>query len=896
MVHVASDRFIGVLFSSALLASGAANRACAEPQSTCPVARTQALTTVVRIAESKDGLTFADREKAFLQGASAPSLVRLPNGRLLALFDYALGASGDATVMAVSRSADDGRSWSRPQAICLEGAGTRGSQCGHGALTMMPNGVLRLYFIALTSGNDAKRERAAESIPAGQTTGINPVAHESCAILSAVTRNGLEYKLDRDVKVPLDGGWDVHPTVVRVDRRVDLYVDALDAARAVRKSRAGIVLRLTSSDGRRFRPGAAVRTSGVYFVGCVSAIGNRFRAYVTGAEGICSMVSDDGAVWTVEEGLRLAGGSDPAVVQLKDGTFLMFYGTEADARSRGLPQLGLTSSVRESPLAGDGALSGGEAAAAGGSTGEKADGTGGTASGAGSGSGTAGGWESFAPESAETALALTEGAGGIDGFAQPTDSSGVGGSAGTGNESDRGRGAAGDPFPPKPDFIHPVDYLAWLQQLFPPDVDDNAYDAFVKLAPQSVPGGDSERPAWWPGTINDMFNGNYNGPIVPWAPGDHPEWEATHQMMGVGLDQFREVARFPNYACPYLVSPNSPGGPDGHHLMAELLLPSLAANRSLVRATLADAWRAENGRVSPERMTDAFETCLRNADQMEQGFTLIHRLVGIAEQALTEENARAALANNVYQTPEQIESALNVLRQYDQPSGDPAGWLALEHASNMDVLQYCFSPAGPDGQPQLNRDRARYAMGMYHGDNQAATEEELSRAAQIPPEDVRTAVDTLDAHYRELAEKWRIGYPQVRADDIGRFEERNANTNEITKTLLPSLSRAYEIMTRNEASRRGTQLTYAVHLFKARNGRWPASLDELPPGYGETMKTDPFTGGRFGYRMSESGPTIYSLSNNGRDDGGVHSAKWGDDREGGGDSDDYVFWPYQPRK
>jgi hypothetical protein len=112
---------------------------------------------------------------------------------------------------------------------------------------------------------------------------------------------------------------------------------------------------------------------------------------------------------------------------------------------------------------------------------------------------------------------------------------------------------------------------------------------------------------------------------------------------------------------------------------------------------------------------------------------------------------------------------------------------------------------------------------------------------------------------------------------------------------VPALSRAYELTTRQEASRRATQLTYAVHLFKARTGRWPASLDELPPQHGEKMRTDPYTGGRFGYRLTEAGPTIYSLSNNGRDDGAVHSERWGDEKADA-DADDYVFWPPQPRK
>ncbi len=97
------------------------------------------------------------------------------------------------------------------------------------------------------------------------------------------------------------------------------------------------------------------------------------------------------------------------------------------------------------------------------------------------------------------------------------------------------------------------------------------------------------------------------------------------------------------------------------------------------------------------------------------------------------------------------------------------------------------------------------------------------------------------------------------------------------------------------ASRRATQLAYATELYKARHGRYPSSLEELPNDRGETMKLDPFTGDYFGYRLTDDGPRIYSRSEDGIDNGGSHSPKW--DRDGGNEegSDDHVFWPPQPR-
>ena len=58
------------------------------------------------------------------------------------------------------------------------------------------------------------------------------------------------------------------------------------------------------------------------------------------------------------------------------------------------------------------------------------------------------------------------------------------------------------------------------------------------------------------------------------------------------------------------------------------------------------------------------------------------------------------------------------------------------------------------------------------------------------------------------------------------------------------------------------------------------------------MRIDPFTGSDFGYCVTDAGPRIYSLSENGIDDGGVHSPRWADGLEEG-KSDDHVFWPPQ---
>jgi hypothetical protein len=275
---------------------------------------------------------------------------------------------------------------------------------------------------------------------------------------------------------------------------------------------------------------------------------------------------------------------------------------------------------------------------------------------------------------------------------------------------------------------------------------------------------------------------------------------------------------------------------------------------------------------------------------------LINQLVRIAEQNLVEQSARLALQNNVFSTPEQLAAAYNLLASSDFPSPDPDHWLRSEAAMSMETVQYAFPPAGPDGQVHLDLDRAvklAHMMGLLPETVNAIPPE----YANMGGDDARRLVDALDSYNRQLGELWRTGYPQVRSSQISELGQRVGDENPLLKPLLPGLDRAYAIETRAEASRRATQLSYAVHLYKAQTGAWPASLADLPAEYGDTIRTDPFTGCQFGYQLTESGPKIYSLGEDGLDNGGVHSQRWGDDRnEGGPDSDDYVFWPPQRKK
>ena len=78
----------------------------------------------------------------------------------------------------------------------------------------------------------------------------------------------------------------------------------------------------------------------------------------------------------------------------------------------------------------------------------------------------------------------------------------------------------------------------------------------------------------------------------------------------------------------------------------------------------------------------------------------------------------------------------------------------------------------------------------------------------------------------------------------------------------------------------------AIHEYKKKNGRLPASLDGLTPEFLPDAPTDPFSGRAFVYKVRDNGKSflLYSVGSDQVDGGGGHV-------ESMLESGDHVFWP-----
>ena len=95
----------------------------------------------------------------------------------------------------------------------------------------------------------------------------------------------------------------------------------------------------------------------------------------------------------------------------------------------------------------------------------------------------------------------------------------------------------------------------------------------------------------------------------------------------------------------------------------------------------------------------------------------------------------------------------------------------------------------------------------------------------------------------------------------------------LTKMLMPALLRTYQLEMRHVASRRVAQTALAVERYRLAEGKLPEALNALVPSYLDTVPSDPFNGQALRYSASAKGYVVYSIGEDGNDDGGAERDK-----------------------
>jgi hypothetical protein len=95
----------------------------------------------------------------------------------------------------------------------------------------------------------------------------------------------------------------------------------------------------------------------------------------------------------------------------------------------------------------------------------------------------------------------------------------------------------------------------------------------------------------------------------------------------------------------------------------------------------------------------------------------------------------------------------------------------------------------------------------------------------------------------------------------------------LTRLLMPALLRTYQLEMRHIADCRVARTALAVERYRLTQGKLPQALDELVPAYLDAVPADPFDGQALRYTLLAKGYVVYSIGEDGIDDGGTERKK-----------------------
>jgi len=140
---------------------------------------------------------------------------------------------------------------------------------------------------------------------------------------------------------------------------------------------------------------------------------------------------------------------------------------------------------------------------------------------------------------------------------------------------------------------------------------------------------------------------------------------------------------------------------------------------------------------------------------------------------------------------------------------------------------------------------------------------------KLPGVQSQGLIDLLD-HLEDCIQAAGLQGPQREA----RFKEVEArlsglsNLHILTKIMAPPLARTSQLDSRVHAHLDLGRTAAAVERYRLANGKLPEQLADLVPAYLDQVPTDPFDGRPIRYRRTEPGYVLWSIMEDGQDNGG----------------------------
>ena len=225
--------------------------------------------------------------------AGVSSVVRVASGELVAAFQwFPEGNPASFDRIALSRSLDDGLTWSTPTTPQITGLAIDDRAPFDPTLVVLADGRIRVYFTMnkLTAG-----------VP---------------RIGSAISIDGGQFALEAGDRFAVAGQMVIDCAVAQLGSTWQLIAPIQNAD--------GTAFRATSSDGLNFvRQADLAGPAANRWLGAMIQIPTGLRFYGSSNAGVWSARTSDGASWTLDAVPLGVGGADPGVASLPDGSLVV---------------------------------------------------------------------------------------------------------------------------------------------------------------------------------------------------------------------------------------------------------------------------------------------------------------------------------------------------------------------------------------------------------------------------------------------------------------------------------------------------------------------------------------------------------------------------------------------
>ncbi len=378
----------------------------------------------------------------------------------------------------------------------------------------------------------------------------------------------------------------------------------------------------------------------------------------------------------------------------------------------------------------------------------------------------------------------------------------------------------------------------------------------------------------------------------PWSSKEFPilaRWLAANEKP---LEQVVKASKRPRRYDP-MIDERDQG-------LIAVLLPGLQGSSSVARALVARAMsRTNEGRL--EAAWADLLSCHRLARLAGQGPTLIDALVGDALETIACGGDRGVLAHGglsktaAMRMLDDLDNLPPLPRMVDKVNaGDRFMFLdsiALTARDGMDrlltltdLVSHLSSGGNHEDEIQKLRDRA---ASLKNQQNRALAEQidwdfalrmgnswydRWAEALQMPDRDARVqALRIMKADYKAViartkTNEWKSQVLRFRANPL-KADSRPLADVFIT-LLLPELSSANNAQDRTAMRLDVTRLGFALAIYHAEHGAYPAKLAELVPKYVAAIPQDVFIAEDLHYKREGDGYLLYSVGFNCVDEGG----------------------------